>query len=163
MCENRTKITPRVAYTSCDLPRQSVRISRPNSTGRFTISIRVGEKSAIGKRILLGSYSPWRLRKCSPAKRWWVNAPVWSREGVHRTVPRWFLILTCLLNRFHLSILHQFLLPGLTKKKGVGRGGKGTVKTCRACARNGYHGVQNTSMHRQECAFAKMEKQKPKD
>jgi len=24
MCENRTKITPRVAYTSCDLPRQSV-------------------------------------------------------------------------------------------------------------------------------------------
>jgi len=31
-------------------------------TCRFTISIRVGEKSAIGKRILLGSYSKRELR-----------------------------------------------------------------------------------------------------
>ena len=48
-------------------------------------------------------------------------------------------------------------------EKGVGREGKGTVKTCRACAKNGYLGVQFTHKHRQECAFAKMEKQKPKD
>ena len=51
----------------------------------------------------------------------------------------------------------------LYEKKGGGRGGKGKVKTCRACAKNGYPRVQNTSKHRQECAFAKMEKQKPKD
>lgn len=49
------------------------------------------------------------------------------------------------------------------EKKGVGRGGKGTVKTCKACAKNGYPGVPFTHKHRKECAFAKMEKQKPKD
>ena len=56
------------------------------------------------------------------------------------------------------EVSHPFLF-----EKGVGREGKGTVKTCRACAKNGYHGVQNTHKHRKECAFAKMEKQKPKD
>ena len=62
----------------------------------------------------------------------------------------------------HLSdvpeVSHAFLF-----EKGVGREGKGTVKTCRACAKNGYLGVQFTHKHRKECAFAKMEKQKPKD
>ena len=48
-------------------------------------------------------------------------------------------------------------------KNGAGRGGKGKVKTCRACAKNGYRDVQNMHKHRKECAFAKMEKQKPKD
>jgi hypothetical protein len=47
--------------------------------------------------------------------------------------------------------------------KGGGRGGKGKVKTCRACANNGYPGVHATREHRRECAYAMMEKQKPKD
>ena len=38
-------ITPRGAYTSCDLPRQPVKISSSKSKGRFMISMRVGEKS----------------------------------------------------------------------------------------------------------------------
>ena len=47
--------------------------------------------------------------------------------------------------------------------KGVGKGGKGKVKTCRACANQGHPGVQATYKHMRLCAFTVMEKQKPKD
>lgn len=46
-----------------------------------------------------------------------------------------------------------------TTTQGVGRGGKGEVKTCRACAKHGHHGLRFTNRHKGECAYAKMGKQ----
>ena len=51
------------------------------------------------------------------------------------------------------EVSHPFLF-----EKGVGREGKGTVKTCRACAKNGYLGVQFTHKHRQECKSVRLPK-----
>lgn len=45
--------------------------------------------------------------------------------------------------------------PNCEERGGVGKGGKGGKKTCRACAKNGLKGVHLTGKHRRECPYAK--------